>query len=165
MALSGIIYISCFLYESCVTWYVRPDRCPSVYAYIYTLNRTTSISLRLCVHRLCWKRNCVIPRTWHYDWQLHCCCSFVVVVVRSFPAQPINTRKSQSRKQAHKSLRASWISQTKCRPRLIIVKSCYFDYIINKPFPCSRRVICVSCSLHVISTYHVRKGSWAFYYP
>ena len=33
--------------------------------------------------------------------------------------------------------------------------------------PCSRCVICVSCSVHVISTYYARKGLWAFYlnYP
>ena len=38
---------------------------------------------------------------------------------------------------------------------------------INKPFTCSRCVICISCSAHVISAYYVRKGSWAFYlnYP
>ena len=31
-------------------------------------------------------------------------------------------------------------------PCLIIIQSCYFDYTINKPFTCSRCVICVSCS-------------------
>ena len=53
------------------------------------------------------------------------------------------------------------------RSCLTIIKSCYFDCTINKPFTCSRCVICVSCSVHVISTYYVRKGSWAFYlnYP
>ena len=53
------------------------------------------------------------------------------------------------------------------RSCLTIIKSCYFDCTINKPFTCSRCVICVSCSVHVISTWYVRKGSWAFYlnYP
>ena len=54
-----------------------------------------------------------------------------------------------------------------CLPCLIIIQSCYFDYRINKPFTYSRCVICVSCSVHVISAYYVRKGLWAFYlhYP
>ena len=33
---------------------------------------------------------------------------------------------------------------------------------IDKPFTCSRCLICTSCSVHVISTYYVRKGSWPF---
>ena len=39
--------------------------------------------------------------------------------------------------------------------------------MINKHFTCSRCVICVSCSVHVISMYYERKVSWAFYlnYP
>ena len=54
-----------------------------------------------------------------------------------------------------------------CPPRLIIIQSCYFDYRINKPFTCSRCVICVSRSVHSISTYYLCKGPWAFYlnYP
>ena len=50
-----------------------------------------------------------------------------------------------------------------CLPSLIIAQSCYSHYRINKAFACSRCVICVSCSVHLISTYYVRKGSWAFY--
>ena len=46
---------------------------------------------------------------------------------------------------------------------LIIMQSCYFDCRINKPFTCSRWVICVSCSVHLTSTYTMRKGSWAFF--
>ena len=54
-----------------------------------------------------------------------------------------------------------------CLPCLIIIQSYHFDCRINKPFTCSRCVICVSCSVHVISTYDGRKGSWTFYlnYP
>ena len=33
----------------------------------------------------------------------------------------------------------------------------------KKLVTCSRCVICASCSVHVISTYYVRKGSWAFF--
>ena len=33
---------------------------------------------------------------------------------------------------------------------------------INKPFACSRCVICVSRSVHVISTYYARKVLWTF---
>ena len=50
-------------------------------------------------------------------------------------------------------------------PRNIITKSCYFDYRINKHFTCSRCVISVSCSVHLISVYYVRKGSWALLLP
>ena len=72
--------------------------------------------------------------------------------------------KSTVKKKAHKPLRTSWIPQKMCLPCLIIVQSCYFHYRINKPFACSRCLICVSCSVHVISTYYARKGSWAFLY-
>ena len=54
-------------------------------------------------------------------------------------------RKAQPRKKAHIPLRFSWISQT-CPPCLIITQSCYYDYRINKPFACSRCVICASCA-------------------
>ena len=71
------------------------------------------------------------------------------------------------KEKAHKPLRTSCISP-KCLPCLIIIQSCYFDRI-NKPFACSRYVICVSCSVHVTSTYYmyVCKGSCFFYinYP
>ena len=40
-------------------------------------------------------------------------------------------------------------------------QSCFY-YRINKPFACSRCVICVSRSAHLNSTYYARKGSWAF---
>ena len=58
-------------------------------------------------------------------------------------------------------------TQKMCPPCLIIIRSCCFDYKMNKPFDWSLCVICVSCSVHLISTYYVRKGSWAFYlnYP
>ena len=82
---------------------------------------------------------------------------------QSLSAQPISIQKAQSREKANKPLRTSWM----CRPCLIIIKSCYFDHRINEPFTCSRCVICVSCSVHVISAYCVRKGSGFFYlnYP
>ena len=35
-----------------------------------------------------------------------------------------------------------------CQPCLVIIQSCYFDHRINKPFACSRCLICVSCSAH-----------------
>ena len=37
-----------------------------------------------------------------------------------------------------------------------------FDFRISK-LSCSRCVICVSCSFHLILTYYARKGSWAFF--
>ena len=47
----------------------------------------------------------------------------------------------------------------KCLPCLIIIQSCYFDYRTNKPFTCSGCVICILCSVHLISTYYVHKRS------
>ena len=40
-----------------------------------------------------------------------------------------------------------------------LLQSCYFDYRINKLFAYSHCLICVSCSVHVTSTFHERKGS------
>ena len=74
-------------------------------------------------------------------------------------ARPANQHPENTiKKKTHKPLRTSWISRKMCPPRLIIIQSCYFDYRIDKPFTCSRCVICVSCSVHLISTYYVRKG-------
>ena len=72
--------------------------------------------------------------------------------------------QEKKHKHKHKPLCNWWISQKLCLPCLIIKQSCYLDYRMNKPFTCSRCVICVSCSVHVISTYYMRKGSWAFFY-
>ena len=69
--------------------------------------------------------------------------------------------ESTIKKKAHKPLRIMWISPKMCLPCLIIIQSCYSDYRMNNLFACSRCVICVSCSVHMISTYYVRKGSWA----
>ena len=77
------------------------------------------------------------------------------------PIQP--EQKAQSRKkQPHKPLHSSWISQEMCLPCLITIQSCYFDNR-NKPFTRSRCMICVSCSVHMISTYYMSKGSQAFF--
>ena len=46
----------------------------------------------------------------------------------------------------------------KCVSCLKIIKSCYLDYRVNKPFTSSR----CSCPVHVIP-YYVRKGWQAFY--
>ena len=82
---------------------------------------------------------------------------------RSLPDQPISIRKAQSRKKAHKPLRTSWVSQKKS---VCYVWKLYNFVRINKPLA-YRCLVCISCSVHVISTYYVRKGSWAFYlnYP
>ena len=76
-------------------------------------------------------------------------------------------KRENEEKKAHKDLHTLWIYQKMCLPCLIIVQSCYFVHGINKPFTCSCCVICVACSVHVISTYYMRKGSWVFYlnYP
>ena len=47
---------------------------------------------------------------------------------RSFPAQPISTRKAQSGRKAHKPLRTSWISQTNVSVMFENQKILCFDY-------------------------------------
>ena len=61
--------------------------------------------------------------------------------------------KHDQEKKAHKPLRTLCI----CR---LCLKSCSFEYYYstNRPFTCSGCLICVSCSVHMISTYCVRKG-------
>ena len=84
----------------------------------------------------------------------------------SLSSQPTSIWKVQSRKKSPHTvpLRTSWISPKMCQPCLMIIKSCYFDYRTNKPFPCSHCLICVSCSVHVISTYNASKGSSRLFY-
>ena len=67
------------------------------------------------------------------------------------PSQSASKEHNQE-KEAHKPLRTSFISKKMYLSCLIIMQSCYCDYRINKPFACSRCVICVSCSVHVILT-------------
>ena len=87
-----------------------------------------------------------------------------VVLTTWLPAQqPISIQKAQSRKKSPQTF-AHFVNLSKmCLPCLIIMQSCYFDYTIDTPLACSRCVICVSCCVHLISTYYVRKGLWAFY--
>ena len=65
---------------------------------------------------------------------------------RSVAAKVVTNQRPKStvKKKVHKALRTSWTYQKMC---LIIIQSCYFEYRINKPFACSRCVICVSCSI------------------
>ena len=58
------------------------------------------------------------------------------------------------------SRHTSWISQTNVSAMFDKHKILLFDYRINKPFTRSRCFISVSCSVHVISTYYMRKVSW-----
>ena len=78
----------------------------------------------------------------------------------SVPAQPISTRKPQSRQKGHKPLRTSWISQTDV--------SAMFDNHKIVLFSLENKRIFHMLSLrdlrftHVFLTYYVRKGSLAF---
>ena len=84
------------------------------------------------------------------------------IIWGTLSVQIISTRKVQPRKKStHLCAPREFLKQM--WPCLIIIKSCYFDYRINKPFTCSRCVICVSCSGHAILTHYVRKGSWALF--
>ena len=101
--------------------------------------------------------------TWGDDNQLDTCWTRVNRTIMNsmwleFSAQPISIPKTHSRKSPQTFARLVNLSKMYL-PRLIIIKSCYFECrIISKPFRCSRCVICMSCSVHVISTFYVRKG-------
>ena len=58
---------------------------------------------------------------------------------RSLPVQPISTRQKHNKKKEPTNLCAppEFLKQM-CLPCLIVIKSCYFHYRINKPFACSR---------------------------
>ena len=67
------------------------------------------------------------------------------------PAQPIS--KLQSRKWSPQIL-AHLVNFSKHGlPCLMIIKSCYFDCRIIQSFTCSRCVICILCSVHLILMY------------
>ena len=85
--------------------------------------RWIHIKLRRFITRLTWKQEKI------------CDLSLALPRDRSFPAQPISTRKVQSRKKSPQT----FAHLVNCH------KSCYFDYRINKHFICSHRMICV-CS-------------------
>ena len=90
-------------------------------------------------------------------------CSSCFHVIGVYLLSQSASRKHNHKNKAHKPLRTSYLSPKMCLPCLIIIKSCYFDIRMDKPFPCSRCVICVSGSVLLISTFYVRKGSWAFF--
>ena len=69
--------------------------------------------------------------------------------------------KKTIKKKAHKPLRTSRISQTVFRPYLIIIKSCYFDYRINKLFTRSR---CWLAFRAVFTCYRRAQRIMSFFY-
>ena len=85
-------------------------------------------------------------------------CNHVVGVC--LPSQSATRNHNQEKKPTNLCAPRKFIKKM-CLPRLIIM------HRINKPFACSRCLICVSCSVQLISTYYVCKGSWTFYlyYP
>ena len=91
---------------------------------------------------------------------IHVLCKFPYFPCgQCFPAQPIS--KLQSRKWSPQTL-AHLVNFSKHGlPCLMIIKSCYFDCRIIQSFTCSRCVICILCSVHLILMY-MCKGSRAF---
>ena len=71
--------------------------------------------------------------------EVHTCCAEIHVIRVYLLSQ------SASEKQSRK------------RPTNLCAPTEFLD-----PFTCSRCVICISCSVHLILMYYVRKGSWAF---
>ena len=90
--------------------------------------------------------------------KLHCLCVIGVGPL----SQSASEKHNQETKKPTYLCAPREFPQKICLLCLIIIQSCYCDYQINKTFACSRSLICVSCSVHLISTYYVRKGSWAF---
>ena len=88
-------------------------------------------------------------------WAVHC-----IPCDRSLPAQPIILKAQPRNKIPHTFAHLVNFYKNVCH--LIIIQSCSFDYRIRKLFACSPCVICISCSVHFISTYYLHKGSWAF---
>ena len=76
---------------------------------------------------------------------------------RSLPtvSSQFTSEKHNQEKEAHKPLCTSWISHKMCLPCLIIIQSCYCDCRIYKPFAYSCCVICISCSVHLISDHRL----------
>ena len=75
---------------------------------------------------------------------------------------PISIRKAQSGIKNHKTFAHLVYFSKMCLPCLIIIQSC-FDYRINKLFICSRCVLCISFSVHLILVYYTHKGSCFFF--
>ena len=68
-----------------------------------------------------------------------------------------NREKKSPQTFAHQ---VNFSNERVCRPCLVIIHSCYFDYRISTPFPCSRSFVLCSRDLDVL----VRKGSDILYF-
>ena len=79
------------------------------------------------------------------------------VIGACLPSQSASRKHNQEKKPTNLCAPHEFVQ--KCLPCLIIIQSCYFNYIINKPFKYSRCTISVSCSVHLISTDYVRVGA------
>ena len=77
------------------------------------------------------------------------------------PSQSAHEKHNREN-EAHKPLRTSWISQKNVSSMFDNHTILLFYYGINKPFTYSLCMICVSCSVHLISMYYPCKGSQAF---
>ena len=73
----------------------------------------------------------------------------------------VRLKQNQEKKPTYLCTPCEFLKQT-CQPCQIIIQSCYFDYRINKPYACSRCMICILCSVLMIFLHYVCKGSWAF---
>ena len=86
-------------------------------------------------------------------------CSNIHVIAVCLPSQSASRKHSQEKSPQSFAHLVNFYKNMSAR--LIIIKSRYFDSRINIPFTCSRCVICVSCSVHVILTYYVCKGQFS----
>ena len=133
-----------------------------VFSVSFSFVTNRSCVTQICITKIAAKCMLVVVVKWchHADVLLYSPCTQSynshVTGVCLLPSQSASGKHNQEK--AHIPLRTSKM----CLSCLIIIQSCYFDYRINKPFICSRCVICVSCSVHLNSTYHVREGSWSF---
>ena len=79
---------------------------------------------------------------------------------RSLPAQPISTQQAQSRKNKTHTFALKNV------PAVCDHHESLLFWLCNKEtrFACFPCFICVPCSVHLISTYYVRKGSCSSFY-
>ena len=115
---------------------------------VFTNNTDVGWFARACVQALSQSFLGMRLKTWMFS-------TFHFTFMFSEFVCPANQRpKSTVKKNAHKPLRNLWIAKKICVPFLIIRKSCYFDFTINKPLASSGWMIYVSCAVHVISRYY-----------
>ena len=107
------------------------------------INRTESLKMRLPFPKMRKKECTFTPRAARRAWLG----SFHVIGVCLLNQSASEKQIKKKSPQTFAHFENFWNMHRSC---LIIRKSCYFDYSMNRPFTRSRCVICVSRAAHVI---------------